>query len=323
MFRLSSKISIEKELGQKYDWDFVTDVEINSSWSNFTETAVLTFPKNVKFFGNDIAGNDKPLFNRGDKIYIQLGYDDQLRVEFSGYVTKIIPGVPVQIECENESYLLKRKVIDKLSFKSVSLGDLLSEILPDGIEFESPDAELGAFRVTNATALQVLDELKKTYGFPAFFRNGKLYVGHTYVEELREQHEIKFEREVVNSALEWQDKENTKIKVKAISMLPDNTKLSVEVGDVDGELRTLTYYNITSETELENRANEEIDRLRYDGYRGTFTMFGNAVVQHQHVVELFDAKFPERDGEYFVKSHRVIFGQSGFRREIELGIKSQ
>ena len=105
-------------------------------------------------------------------------------------------------------------------------------------------------------------------------------------------------------------------------MLPDNTKLTIETGDNDGELRTLTFYNITKESELTARADAELDRLKYDGYFGSLTIFGESFIKHQHVVQIFDDKFPERKGEYFVKGHNVTFGQSGFRRKIELGIKS-
>ena len=73
---------------------------------------------------------------------------------------------------------------------------------------------------------------------------------------------------------------------------------------------------------MEKIALAELDRLKFDGYAGSFEMFGQPTIQHQHVVKIIDAKFPERSGEYFVKSHGVTFGQSGFRRNIELGTKS-
>lgn len=322
MYRLSSKIVVTKKSGKTFDWDFVTECEISGSWAEFTETAVLTFPKNVKFGDSSIVGGDNPLFVRGDQIKIALGYDDDLKVEFKGYISKIMPSTPIEIHCENEAYLLKLKTIKKLSFKSVSLGELLKQIVPSGIEVESVSAELGAFRITNATAMQCLDELKKTYGFPAFFKNGTLHVGQTYKPNLSKTHVIKFERDVSESSLEYRTKNEQKIKVKAISMLPDNTKLTVEAGDPDGEQRTLTYYNIKTTKELKSTASAEIDRLKYEGYFGSFTMFGTQFVQHQHTVELLDDKFPERRGEYFVKSHTINFGQSGFRRVVELGIKS-
>ena len=79
---------------------------------------------------------------------------------------------------------------------------------------------------------------------------------------------------------------------------------------------------VTTETLLKKRAEDEIDRLKYEGYFGTFTMLGTKRVQHQHTINLLDEKFPERNGEYFVKKHSVDFGTNGFKRTIELGIKS-
>jgi len=320
--RLNCRIERWDANGDFIEWDFITEIEINSSWAEFTETAKLTFPNKIQYKNKPIVNGDESIFKRGDNIEIFLGYDDTIISEFSGYITKIIPGVPIVLECENEAFLLKQKTIKKLSFKSVTLKELLTAIIPDGIPVVSPDAKLGAFRITNATSMQVLDELKKTYGFPAFFRNGTLYVGQTYVGALRETHVVEFENDVISSDLEYKRKEDLKIKVKAISMLEDNTKIEIETGDDDGELRTLTFYNITSETELEKIALAELDRLKFDGYAGSFEMFGQPTIQHQHVVEIIDGKFPERSGEYFVKSHGVTFGQSGFRRNIELGTKS-
>lgn len=322
MLRLTSNIEIKKQTGETFSFDFVNDIQIESSRESLTEKVTLVFPKNVQFEGRNIAGGDNPLLLRGDQITIQLGYDDKLTTEFTGYISKVEPNAPVTVECENEMFKFKETTIKKLTLKDTDLKELLNEIVPSGITFKSVDAKLGNFRVTNATPSQVLEEIKKTYRLPVFFRDGVLYVGLTYWDELVVDHKLKFERNVISNDLQFRTKDEMKIKVKAISMLPDNTKLEKEVGDPDGEQRTLNYYNIKTEKELKERAESEIERLKYTGYSGSLTTFGEPTIKHQHVVELLDDKFPERDGKYFVKKHSVQFGTGGFRRVIELDFKT-
>ena len=55
--------------------------------------------------------------------------------------------------------------------------------------------------------------------------------------------------------------------------MPNNKKIRVEVGDADGEHRTLHTYN-KQEAELKAWAQQEIKRLKRDGLTGSFKTFG-------------------------------------------------
>lgn len=313
MLRLVSKITINDR-----SFNYLNDVTISSSWKTFTDTASITIPNKFLKNGETIVAGNNNVFKRGDKVKIEIGYFDSIKTEFTGYISKIVSGSPFQIHCEDAMFLLKQKTFTK-SWKSVSLKKLIGDLVTD-IPFDVVSAELGAFRITRANVVQVLDELKKTYGLTSFIRDGKLFVGVPYTGGGTE-HEFDFNKNIISSNLEFVREDDVKIKVTAISMLPTNKKIQIETGDSEGDNRTLTFYNLT-ESELKKAADREIDKLKYTGWRGSFVTFGAPKVIHGDTVKLTDKRFPERDGSYFVESVEKDFGMNGFRQKINLGAKA-
>lgn len=314
MFRLSSDIQIGVNR-----FTAVVGVEVESSWETLTDTATITFPRKVAWRGKALATGASPLLRRNDPVAIKLGYDDDNLEVFQGYISRLTADIPVKIECQDTAYLLKQTT-KTLSYKSVTLSQLLTDILPSDVSFQAPAVTLGQFRVTNATPAKVLEYLRENYTLKSWFRAGKLYCGLAYVPALQSTHVIRFERNVIAHDLEYLRKEDVKIKLKAISMKPDNSKIEYETGDDDGEQRTVYFYDV-SEADLKQLANEEIERLRYEGYRGSFTTFLKPRVQHGDVIDLRSAEYPERDGRYYVKSVTTTFGLDGGRQRITLDSK--
>ena len=98
-------------------------------------------------------------------------------------------------------------------------------------------------------------------------------------------------------------------------------RLEVFVGSRDGEIRTLYFYNVESESKLKELGKQELRKFMYTGYSGTFTTFGLPSVRHGDEVKIKDSKMPERDGGYLVKGVKKNFGVDGFRQEISLHLK--
>lgn len=314
MLRLSSDIAIGA-----YRLRGVVGVEVRSSWDELTDTCTLSFPRQVDWRGRSLASGADPLLRRNDAVAVQLGYDDENAEVFQGYVSKLTANIPVSVECQDTAYLLKQKTYTK-SYRSATLAQVLTDILPSQIAFEAPDVSLGPFRISNATGAQVLDYLKQNYTLKSWFRGGRLYCGFAYVASLQRTHIIRFERNVVQHSLEYLVRDQIKIKLKAVSMKPDNSKIEIELGDTDGEQRTVYFYDVP-EADLRRLAEQEIERLRYEGYRGSLTTFLAPDVRHGDVVDLRSLAYPERDGRYLVKSVTTRFGMEGGRQEIELDSK--
>jgi hypothetical protein len=314
MFRLTSDIRIGP-----YRITGVHEVEVRSSWDELTDTCTLKFPRRADWLGKNLASGAAPLLKRNDPVSVRLGYDGANVEVFQGYISKLTTEIPVVIECQDTAYLLKQQTVTK-AYKEAELSTLLKDILPSQVPFQAPAVRLGQFRITNATPAKVLAYLKDNYVLKSWFRAGKLYTGLAYVPELQRTHVLRFERNVVDHSLEYLRKEDVKIKLKAISMKPDNTKLEYETGDDEGEQRTLYFYDV-SEADLRKLAEEEIERLRYEGYRGSLTTFLAPHVNHGDVVDLRSAAYPERDGRYYVKAVTTTFGMGGGRQTIELDAK--
>lgn len=314
MIRLTSAILIDK-----YKFAGVVNCEVESGWDMLTDTAKIEIPRRISWEGKPLVFGQNPILQKGNEVTLSLGYDDDNKRVFLGYLTKISTNNPCILECEDAMWKLKQTIITK-SYKNVTLKVLLKDMLQGVIQFEAPDINLGPFRISKATIVKVLDELRNTYFLKSFIRDNKLYVGLAYWPKLQTEHKLSFLNHVVTNDLEFIRKEDVKIKLKVIVIKKDNSKVEYEYGDKEGEERTLHFYDITKAT-ADKTAGVEIERLRYEGYRGSITIFGAPNVKHGDVVNITDEFYPERAGRYLVKSVATSFGMSGFRQKLELDSK--
>jgi hypothetical protein len=312
MIRPTCKITIGN-----FEFDYLTEIELVSAWKNLTDTGTIKIPRKIKRGGQTLVAGSKNLFKRGDRVEVMLGYYPESFRAFTGFVSAILPESPLVLQIEDDAYLFKQNAVT-VSYKEVTLKKLLTDLCP--IKFVSVDANLGAFRISNANFAQVLAELKTTYGLVSWVRASVLYCGRAYFPETSTKHKLVFQRDIIDNSLEYMREDDVKIKVKAISIAGDNTKIEVEVGDPQGAQRTLTYYGL-NESDLRATAERELPKLIYEGYRGDFTTFGKPIIEHGDTVELIDLKFTERNGEYLVDEVVKTQGSGGYRQKVKLGAK--
>lgn len=315
MFRVCSHIEIGK-----YTFDYLTEVEHTSSWKNLTDTATIKLPRKLVTKQNQLL---QDVIKKGDKVIIKLGYDDKLEQVFTGYVVYIKATIPVEIKLEDEMFLHKQKSVNTKFWQKASVSDVLQYV---GIsKFKTfGNIDLGTFqidgKIKNITG--VFDKIKQQYGINFFYRNDTLIVGLPYDKENAATYTFSFQHDIISHDLEYRKKEDVRIKVKAISNYSNGKKETVELGDSDGEEHTLNYYNVDIST-LKARAEAEIDKLKYEGYRGKFLTFGMPKVSHGDVVNIKDIEYPERSGKFFVDSVKTtISSNGGLRQEIKLGPKA-
>ena len=290
----------------------VVDLEIQSSTELLTDTAKVTFPRKQAWGGDDIFDYIK----RGDDVRIELGYRDKNDLVFVGIVRSVKADIPFTVICDDLMFELKSKSF-KESFKSISLIDLLTKLIPWQTR-EVADTQLGKFRINNATPAKVLGFLKQKYGIYSYFKNETFYSGLQYWGK-GINHKIRFTRDIYTGhSLEYRLADDISFQVTAISILEDNSRIEVKKGDDDGDKRTYHYFNIEEE-ELERRAEQELVKLKYDGYRGSFTTYGQPTINHGDTITLIDDKYPKReDKSYIVKAVSRKFGQSGYSQTVTL-----
>lgn len=306
--------------------EWVNTINIESSWEMLTDTASVKLPAKINV-SQSTNGNSVSLDNHqiskhiksGDPVQIQLGYNGDLKTVFKGYVTQIRPRVPIEILCEDEMWKLKQSnIVD--SGKKQSLTDLLQKHFSN-YKILALDVEIGKYYIDNISGAKFLEALKSDFGLYSFFRGDTLVVGRRYDYENANQHKFKLEYNIIKDDLEFKSADQVKIKVRAISNNSDGTKTEIEIGEQDGDTRTLNFYNL-SESELKAAAEREKERLIYDGWRGKFEAFGEPLVNHGDIVELIHATESDKTGRYWVDKVKYKFGVQGFRQEITLGARS-
>lgn len=315
MFRLCAKVEIKGD--RSWSLDFVTAVEITRDTEKLTAEAKITLPKKMKWDGSA----EIPV-HRGDSVRISLGYDDNLQLAFVGWVRDVGFKTPVVITCEDDMFKLKQMPAVKKAYRSVTLETLLKD---QGITHRlniMGEQSLGAYRVTADTVASLLGKLSEQ-GVRSFFRNEDgepvLYCGVLFERDSTPAQVFKTGLNIISDqSLQQQKAENMRLRVKAVSLMPNNKKIKVEVGDSDGEHRTLHTYNKT-ESELKAWAQQEIKRLKRDGLTGSFTTFGYKLVDPLDAIGLIiDGT---KMGVYQVKKVVIKYGDGGFRQEITLGLR--
>lgn len=315
MFRLSAKVEISGDAGS---WTFekITSCEIERDADALTATCKLTLPRKVKWEGQ----TSNPI-RRGDKIKVWLGYDDDLELAFVGYVLRKGFKTPIEIFSEDEMFMLKQKPCVKKAYKSVDIQTLLSD---QNLGYDIKvlgEQSIGQYRTNFETVAELLAHLKEN-SIRTFFRfeDGKpvLYCGVLFDHgtELRQVFETGVNI-ISDSSLDEQKAEDVKIKLKVVSLQPDNKKkIKVEVGDADGERRTLHCYGKT-EAEAKAWGEQELERLKRDGLTGSFQTFGHMLLDRLDIIGIkIDG---ERKGKYQIQKNTISYGSGGFRQDITLG----
>lgn len=315
MYRLTAKITIDG--GRRWQLEEVTAVEITHDTEKLTDECRITLPKKVKWDGEP----DIPV-RRGDMVSVSLGYDGELQAAFSGYVRDVGFKTPIVLVCEDEMFKLKQQPAQKKAYRNVDLETLLKD---QGIGCEIRvfgEQRLGQYRVTADTVASLLGKLQQQ-GIRSFFRteDGQpvLYCGVLFERETSPSQVFATGLNIIDDqSLEQQQADTMRLRVKAVSLMPDNKKVKVEVGDADGELRVLHTYNKT-ESELKAWAEQEVKRLKRDGLTGSFKTFGYRLVDKLDVIGMkIDG---EKKGCYQVKKNVIKYDTGGFRQEITLGYR--
>lgn len=315
MFKLCAKVEISGD--RSWSLDFVTAVEITRDMEKLTAEAKITLPKKLKWDG----AAENPV-RRGDSVRISLGYNGNLQPAFVGYVRDVGFKTPVVITCEDDMFRLKQMPAVKKAYRSVNLETLLKD---QGLTYRlniMGEQSLGAYRVTADTVAALLGKLSQQ-GVRSFFRyeNGEpvLYCGVLFERNSTPSQVFKTGLNIISDqSLQQQKAEKMRLRIKAVSLMPDNKKIRVEVGDTNGEHHTLHTYNKT-ENELKAWAEQEVKRLKRDGLTGSFTTFGASLVDCLDAIGLvIDGK---KAGVYQVKKNLIKYGSSGYRQEITLGLR--
>jgi len=320
MYTLSSNITISDPTGSNLLQNLpVIDVKIKKSRKTLTNTATITLPRNIKVLGSGQQVNINTIIQRGAKVIIQLGYDGALVTRFTGFVSSVSAEIPVIIECQDTMWTLKQNSITKSWPKGINVQKVVSDIYTDKQQVAS--LELGGLVAVKQSTAQILDTLKKNALQCYFDPTGTLIVNFAdFIVHHNNQIEYNLYTNVAENKLQYKLTTDSLVQVQGISNLDNGQKIQINAGDADGEVHTLNYYNLGKDA-LQTIVNSEINQLKFNGYRGTFTGFGLPVIEPGDVAVITDPVYPEHNGSYLVQSVDISFGTGGYRHEISPEMK--
>jgi len=314
---MSLSLTCDVRIGN-YRFDGVNEVVVTKTRKQIVNTATIKLHNRYggEFLVNKIHG--------GDRVAIKLGYNGELRDEFTGYVRDITFSSPVVIECEDEMYKLKRVKPKAQSFPSTTLKSVLKYLVPNATLVDVPDITLAPFYVfADKSVAHALQELRENFGLEVNFNGNQLFVGVPLTQGDKVDNEVVYNLDlnVIDPKLQFRRKEDVRIKVEARSITGDNKVVTATVGDDDASTTTtLHFYNITVKAELERQAEEKLKAWKYDGFVGSITTFGLPNAEPGWVAKIIDKRYNGiRSGKYFIDSVKSTFGMNGFRREVEVG----
>lgn len=303
------EITIENTAGKKaLDFVKVNEIEITNSTKNLTDTCLIKLPRKISILNGDI----NQVIKRGAKVTVKLGYDYNMVEEFSGYVAKVSADIPFTIECEDQMWLLKQNGPFTKSFGKSEVKDIVKYIWDGPID--CIDLTIGGLVVKEMSGAKVLELLKK-YGLRSYFKSGVLTVDFASSKAAGKRVNYNFKRNIIDPQLKYNRQDDLRIRVKGISKFKDGKIIEVFAGDKGGDLRTLNYVNLDRNS-LQQVVQMELEKLKFDGYKGTFTTFGVPFIRPGDTAVLVDPDWPERAGSYQVETVKTTFNMNGFRREI-------
>jgi len=325
MLKLTSDISIYTKDNRVVRFSELHECVISTSLHTLTDTCTIELPRKSAWKTNQ-QNNLSNIIRRGDRIEVKLGYDNNFKTVFKGYLKSVSTGSPLTIECEDNSWLLKQIKVAPVYYESLTLEQFAQEYLSD-FDYKVNDFNLGETRINSEnTVAGILDYFMQNFPVTFFFRDGKFYgtLANTMLmaDEAVNTIEFKYGKNVISDNLKYTLADDVNVQIVAKVILQDNTKLEakVPVDATDAGIRTYFFPECKTKAELQERAQETLDIYKVDHMEGSFTAFGEPFTRAGDIVKFFDDEYEERNNKrFFVDAVEYKYGMSGYRQEIKLG----
>lgn len=299
----------------------VEKVSIKRSVELLSDTATITLPGTV--FNKAINIEDK--IKVGDDVEIKLGYNDNLKEEFKGYLKAIkTDGGSLTLELEDDIYLFRKSVKDE-EMKNASVKSILENICSQVGGFSVScdyDFSYDKFVINNATGYDVLKKIQDEASPNIYLKDKVLHVHPQYAEIFGEAR-FDFSRNIERDGTDLKYKSEDERKLLVVVEGTDETgaTVSVEKGTTGGDKMTLKLPGVSSKSSLEQKAQSVLDQKVYTGYEGSFQSWLIPYVDAGYKVSITDPDYEIKDGTYYVISVETTFSKDGGVRKITLGKK--
>lgn len=312
------KMSWDIKIGG-YRLKMVEKVSIKRSVELLADTATVTLPATV--FNKTISIEDK--IKVGDAVEIELGYNDDLKTEFKGYLKSIkTDGGSLTLELEDNIYLFRKSVKDE-EMKDASVKKILENICSQVGGFSVScdyDFTYDKFVINNATGYDVLKKIQDEASPNIYLKDKVLHVHPQYAEifgEARYDFSKNIERE--GTDLKYKSEDERKFLIVVEGTDETGATVSVEKGTTGGDKMTLKLPGVSSRSSLEQKAQSVLEQKVYTGYEGSFQTWLVPYVDAGYKVAITDPDYEVKNGTYYVISVETTFSKDGGVRKVTLG----
>jgi hypothetical protein len=334
MFVLGSKITIGN-----FSFSGVHHVTIRRSMHSYVDTALIQIPSicQVSKNGQALPGRlvTSQQFKDGDPVTISLGYNGDLREEFSGFVKHSSLNMPLEVECEGYSWNLRRKVVNQY-WDKISAKDLMA-IATDGtgitVQLQT-DIPLTGVDLTDKTGADAVDFILNSSdsNMMAFFISPQvLWIGLAYTAYADNDDVLQLPQAsyrlgyncMKNNSLRPRGPDDDPSVINYLTRLPNGQKLTAISKALTQAARKYkkTLNHIKDQVSLDLLVQEKAYKHNYTGYEGNLSGFLQPFATPGYKAYITDARYPELAAVYLVESTEVNYGVSGATRTLEIGPK--
>ena len=302
-----------------YRLKMVEKVSVKRSVELLADTATITLPATV--FNKAINIEDK--IKVGDAVEIKLGYNDDLKTEFKGYLKAIkTDGGSLTLELEDDIWLFRKSVKDE-EMKEADVKSILSNICSQVGGFSVScdyDFTYDKFVINNATAYDVLKKIQDEASPNIYLKDNTLHV-HPMYSEIFGEARFDFSRNIERDGtdLKYKSEDERKLLVVVEGSNEKGETVSVEVGTTGGDKMTVKLPGVSTKASLESKAKAVLEQKVYTGYEGSFQTWLIPYIDAGYKVKITDPDYEIKDGTYYVLSVETTFSKDGGVRKITLG----
>lgn len=320
MLDISWDIQFKTE-GKKYQLALMAECEVVASVDNLVDTATIVLPEAIL---NDVLNiNDR--IKRGSEVTIKMGYNDDLKTEFVGYVKELVVNdSSLKILCEDALFLFRNSVPD-VELNNTNIVGLAQYLINNidtsyklvcdyGVSYEK-------FTIHQATAYDVLKKLQDETKGNIYFNTDRkeLHIHPPYVEQDGVVY-YSMQKNVESSSLEYKNKDDYKLEVTVESTDVKGNVKKVVSGSTGGDKITLKV-GAMSEASMQNIASAELLKRSASAYEGSFDTWLVPFVAPTYSARIKDEDYPSKTAFYYVKTVTTNLSASGGVRSVELGVK--
>jgi hypothetical protein len=327
-------INLRITIGSRVRFERCQSIHIEKSVQELTSTAKIELPREfrnaVNESGQSVELQGKSILDyikRKDSIKIAFGYDGDYFTEFQGYIDKIGADIPLILECQDEMFQLKQSPKVTKSIKSEKLIDILNAVVPEKYTIVCDgDYKIGKWVIQNATAYEVLEELKEKAGIRAWFSNPEtLNVGMLVDFKPQSTHKLNFSQNIRRgSDIKFERKESKPLFLTVESKQKTGEVIQVTAGEKGGNEKNVKLWPNMTKSELQTWAQKQLESSSFDGFEGTVDTWCYPRIQPGDSVDLARPFYPDRhqDGKYFVEAVTIdVNGADGIKRANKLSYK--